>query len=161
MSTQRCFVCHLKLLVITFVVRAHGKSSYFIFTCRAASSIRDLIEGFVRDTLGEEVKVPKGNTTEDIFSKNATQIVGGIADAIIIDCEVEIETSFGLNLNKVFDESATITNRLPTPFLQIKTFDIAGEFGLKEWTDSVALPDLGMMFGISVSVFRGCKKSPV
>lgn len=94
--------------------------------------------------------VPDGNS--NIFASKAEDVVRSIVDAIIVDCQVEIAASFGLNLNKVFDENAPIADRLPQPFLQITTFDITGEFGLKEWSDYIPFSDLGMTFGISVSL---------
>jgi len=121
---------------------------FSVLYCSAAESIRSLVKDFAEDTLGPGVPVNDGNDDVELFTSYAENITGGIGNAIFVDCKIDIEASFGLNLDDVFDTSTS--DSLPDPFLRINEFDVSGQFGLKEWSDSVPIPAVDMTFGVTV-----------
>ena len=86
------------------------------------------------------------------FATNAEAIAGSLLDAIVVDCQIDIEATFGLDLTNVFNDTLDISSRLPDPFLRINTFNVDGEFGFKEWSASLSLGNA--TFGVAVSFKR-------
>lgn len=94
--------------------------------------IQELLRSFMRDTIGQE-EADLGNFA---FGDHVETLVTDLIESIVIDAAAEIELSFGLDLNPVFNSS---TDRIPNPFFEIKKFNLTGSVGINEWSTELDL----------------------
>jgi hypothetical protein len=72
------------------------------------------------------------------FADAAVDLANDLADSLVIDASVHLDFAFGLDLNPMFNSSATsLWDRLPHPFIDINQFDISGVIGVNEWSTSI------------------------
>ena len=72
------------------------------------------------------------------FTDNAVELVNDLIDSLVINAAVDLDFAFGLDLNPMFDSSATsILDRIPDPFIQLNQFDVSGLIGVNEWSSSL------------------------
>ena len=116
-------------------------SLFYYFS--GATDLQTLFEGFIQDTLGkddtlgEQFDDGKGSFS---FQEQAQELANSLLNSTVIDASAQIVAAFGLDLSKVFDDSETDNlKRIPSPFLKIETFDLAGTIGVQDWSASLGL----------------------
>jgi hypothetical protein len=67
----------------------------------------------------------------------ASIVVSLSKDLFVYDSLLAVDISFGLNLDPLFDSNAN--PRRPLPFLELNQFEVAGLFGLNEWSTTLLL----------------------
>lgn len=100
----------------------------------AEGSIKKLLELFLQDTVGD-----KGSSSLNgfNFADQAATVVEDLINSLIIGIDVDIDIQIGLDLTNVFNKTAQ--SRLPSPFLQLNTFDVEGYIGFTEWSTEVII----------------------
>lgn len=95
--------------------------------------IKDLLQDVMRDNFGSDDAMPdKGGFS---FVNTAEELANDLVDSLVIDVAVDLDFTFGLDLNPLFDSSVTsFLDRLPDPFIEINQFDIDGIVGVNEWS---------------------------
>lgn len=95
--------------------------------------IKDLLQDVMRDNFGSSSEMPnKGGFS---FVGTAEELANDLVQSLAIDVAVGLDFTFGLDLNPMFNSSATsFLDRIPDPFIQINQFDIQGSVGVNEWT---------------------------
>jgi hypothetical protein len=98
------------------------------------------------DTLGSSTDMPdKGGFS---FVDAAEDLANDLIQSLVIDVSVALDFQFGLDLNPLFNSSATSWwDRIPDVFIQINQFDLIGSIGVNEWTS--AFDFSGLEFSIS------------
>lgn len=98
------------------------------------------------DTLGSSTDMPdKGGFS---FVDTAEDLANDLIQSLVIDVSVALDFQFGLDLNPLFNSSATSWwDRIPDPFIQINQFNIMGSIGVNEWTSDFDW--FGLEFSIS------------
>jgi hypothetical protein len=98
------------------------------------------------DTLGNSSDMPdKGGFS---FADTAEELANDLIQSLVIDVSVALDFQFGLDLNPLFNSSATsLWDRIPDPFIQIRQFDLMGSVGVNEWTSTFDFS--GLEFSIS------------
>ena len=72
------------------------------------------------------------------FANNAIELADDLIESLVIDVAIDLDFMFGLDLNPLFNSSATnIWDRVPDLFIQINHFDITGVLGVNDWTSSL------------------------
>lgn len=100
----------------------------------AEGSIKNLLELFLQDTVGD-----KGSSSLNgfNFADQAATVVEDLINSLIIGIDLDINIQMGLDLTNVFNKTAQ--SRLPSPFLQLNTFDVEGYIGFTEWSTEVII----------------------
>ena len=108
-------------------------------------STQELLQNFMSKTLGSSSNMP----TQGGFSfvDSAAELADDLIKSLAIDVTVDLDFAFGLNLNPMFNSSASVSDRLPVPFIQLNQFDLSGLVGVNEWSSSLDLG--GVQFSIT------------
>ena len=106
---------------------------------------KELMQNFMSKTLGSSSNMP----TQGGFSfvDSAAELADDLIKSLAIDVTVDLDFAFGLNLDPMFDSGASVTDRLPVPFIQLNQFDLSGLVGVNEWSSSLDLG--GVQFSIT------------
>lgn len=111
---------------------------HFLFQSgnEAEGSIQNMTKLFLQDTIGNQ-----GASTLSGFSfaEKADKVVEDLINSLVIGIDVDIDIQFGLDLTNVFNRTAQ--SRLPSPFLQLTTFDVGGYIGFSEWSTALTIDD--------------------
>ena len=87
------------------------------------------------ETLGSSEDMPSEGGFS--FVDTAEELASDLIESLVIDLAVDLDFTFGLDLNPMFNSSASgILDRLPDPFIQIKKIDIEGVIGVNDWTST-------------------------
>lgn len=106
-----------------------------------SNSVKDLLETFIRETLGGP-SLDLGESTFS-FADTATDLANDMIESLAIDVAVDLDFIFGLDLNPMFDSSTTsVMERLPNPYIRINKFDLAGVIGVNEWSTTLPFGDV-------------------
>ena len=97
-------------------------------------STKELLQTFMNETLGSSSEMP--NQGGFSFVDTAVQLANDLVQSLVIDIAVDLDFSFGLDLNPVFNSTLELIDRLPDPFIQINQFEIQGMLGVNEWSSS-------------------------
>lgn len=104
--------------------------------------VKDLLQKFMNETLG-------GLSSDDLggsgfsFADQAADLANDLIKSLVIDASVNLDFAFGLDLNPMFNSSATsIIDRLPNPFIKINQFDISASIGVNEWSTTISFNDI-------------------
>lgn len=102
-----------------------------------SDSVKDLLQKFMSETLGGDPNMALGSSGFS-FADTAADLANDLIESLVIDVAVDLDFAFGLDLNPMFNSSATsIVDRIPNPFIRINQFDLAGVIGVNEWTTSI------------------------
>jgi hypothetical protein len=126
--------------------------------------VKDLLQKFMSETLGGLSSNELGGSGFS-FADHAANLTNDLIQSLVIDASVDLDFAFGLDLNPMFDSTATsIVERLPNPFIQINQFDISASIGVNEWSTSI--PFNGVKFAVTeakalLNVSAALSSSPI
>lgn len=100
------------------------------------SSVQSMLNSFFQDTIADK---GAGNLGGFSFADTALTLVNDLVNSLVVGVHVDVDVRFGLDLNNLFNKTAT--TRLPSPFLKLYTFDVEGVIGIDEWSTVVALDE--------------------
>lgn len=122
------------------------------------------MQKFMSETLGGLSNNELGGSGFS-FADHAANLTNDLIQSLVIDASVDLDFAFGLDLNPMFDSTATsIVERLPNPFIQINQFDISASIGVNEWSTSI--PFNGVKFAVTeakalLNVSAALSSSPI
>ena len=97
------------------------------------TAIKEMLNSFLKDTVGDNAKDDLGGSATGFSFVNATQdLAESLIESIVIGVRADISVAFGLNLHPIFEKPAGY----PNPFVKINTFELNGSFGVNEWVSS-------------------------
>jgi hypothetical protein len=126
--------------------------------------VKDLLQKFMSETLGGLSSNELGSSGFS-FADHAANLANDLIQSLVIDASVDLDFAFGLDLNPMFNSSATsIVERLPNLFIKINQFDISASIGVNEW--STTIPFGGIEFAVTeakaiLNVSAALSSSPI
>lgn len=95
-----------------------------------------MLQDFMNDAIGDKGGDDLGGFS---FAEQPATLASSLIESIVMDVEVYIDVTFGLDLNLLFNSTAPAAERFPSPFLQINQLDLTGTFGINEWSAKLDL----------------------